>query len=140
MAYLLDTNVVSEAVKPIPDERVLAWLKAERILRSYLSVLTIGEIAQGVVRSPSQRNAAHLAHWLEVELTPRFQGRIIAIDAAVMRTWGEVTGAALKQGKPVSYPDSLLAATAITHGLTLVTRNARDVAALPVSVLNPWDV
>jgi predicted nucleic acid-binding protein len=139
MAYLLDTNVISEAIKPQPNERVVAWLKAERSLRSYLSVLTLGEITQGIVRSPSPRKAAHLTRWLETELVPKFQGRILAIDAAVMRTWGQVTGAALKQGKVVSYPDSLLAATAITHGLVLVTRNAKDLGVLPVQVLNPWE-
>ena len=140
MAYLLDTSVVSEAVKPQPKEQVVAWLISERSLQSYLSVLTLGEITQGIVRSPSPRKAERLGRWLSTELTPKFQGRILTIDATVMRIWGQVIGAALQQGKPVSYNDSLLAATAITHGLTLVTRNTKDFAALPVSVLNPWDV
>jgi predicted nucleic acid-binding protein len=139
VAYLLDTNVVSEAIKPQPDERALAWLEAQRGSSGYLSVLTLGEIEQGIIRSRSPRKAERLRQWLEAELRPRFQGRTLVIDAQVMKTWGRITGRALQSGSPVSYPDSLLAATAVTHGLTLVTRNTKDVAALPVEVLNPWE-
>jgi predicted nucleic acid-binding protein len=139
MAYLLDTNVVSEAIKPQPTDNVVAWLAAQPSASVYLSVLTLGEIEQGIVRSPNPRRAERLARWLEDELQPQFHGRILPIDAPVMKTWGQITGHALLRGQPVSYADSLLAATAITHGLTLATRNTRDVEALPVPTLNPWD-
>jgi predicted nucleic acid-binding protein len=139
MVYLLDTNVVSEAIKPQPAERVVAWLAAQPSSTVYLSVLTLGEIEQGIVRSPHPRRAERLTRWLEDELQPQFRGRILPIDTQVMKTWGQVTGRALLQGRPVSYADSLLAATAVTHGMTLVTRNVGDVAALPVQTLNPWD-
>ena len=139
MAYLLDTNVVSEAIKPRPDERVVAWLADQPSASVYLSVLTLGEIEQGIVRSPHPRRAERLTRWLEDELQPRFRGRILPLDAPVMKTWGGITGRALLHGQPVGYADSLLAATAITHGLTLVTRNIKDVAALPVQSLNPWN-
>lgn len=100
---------------------------------------TFGEIEQGIVRAPDARQAERLTRWVEDELRPGFQGRILPIDDRVMRTWGQITGHALPRGQPVSYAASLLAATAIAHGLTLVTRNVRDVGALPVQTLNPWE-
>jgi predicted nucleic acid-binding protein len=139
MPYLLDTNVVSEAIKPQPQSHVVAWLAAQPSDTIYLSVLTLGEIEQGIVRSPNPRSAERLARWLEEELVPQFRGRLLAVDAAVMKTWGQITGRALLQGRPVGYVDSLLAATAIAHGLTLATRYVGDVAALPVQTINPWD-
>jgi toxin FitB len=138
MTYLLHTNVVSEAIKPRPNERVVAWLTVQQSTDVYLSVLTLGEIEQGIARSPHPDRAERLAQWLENELQPQFHGRILVIDDQVMKTWGKITGQALVRGQPVGYVDSLLAATAITHGLTLVTRNVSDVAALPVPTLNPW--
>jgi predicted nucleic acid-binding protein len=138
MTYLLHTSVVSEAIKPRPNERVVAWLTVQQSTDVYLSVLMLGEIEQGIARSPHPDRAERLAQWLENELQPQFHGRILVIDDQVMKTWGKITGQALVRGQPVGYVDSLLAATAITHGLTLVTRNVSDVAALPVPTLNPW--
>jgi predicted nucleic acid-binding protein len=139
MPYLLDTNVVSEAIKSRPALRVVTWLAAQPSITVYLSVLTLGEIEQGIVRAPDPRRAARLTQWLQDELEPRFQGRILSVDVHVMKTWGRITGQALPRGQPVSYMDSLLAATAIVHGLTLVTRNVKDVATFPIQTLNPWD-
>jgi len=139
MAYLLDTNVVSESIKPRPADRVVTWLAAQHSASIYLSVLTLGEIQQGIVRSPNPRRVERLTRWLEDELQPQFQGRLLPIEVQVMKTWGQITGQALRHGRPVSYVDSLLAATAITHGLMLVTRNSKDVEGLPVQTLNPWD-
>jgi predicted nucleic acid-binding protein len=104
----------------------------------YLSVLTLGEIEQGIARSPRPQHTEHLRRWLEDELTPRFEGRILAVDAVVTKTWGQITGQALVKGQPVSLIDSLLAATAIVHGLMFATRNSRDVTALPVHTIDPW--
>jgi toxin FitB len=117
----------------------MAWLIAQPSASLYLSVLTLGEIEQGIIRSPSPRRAERLVKWLEEDLIPRFRGRLLSVDAEVMRTWGRITGRALLQGRPVSYVDSLLAATAIAHGLNLATRNVSDVAMLPVQTTNPWD-
>jgi len=139
MTYLLDTNVVSESIKPRPADRVVTWLAAQHSASIYLSVLTLGEIQQGIVRSPNPRRVERLTRWLEDELQPQFQGRLLPIEVQVMKTWGQITEQALRHGRPVSYVDSLLAATAITHGLTLVTRNSKDVEGLPVQTLNPWD-
>jgi predicted nucleic acid-binding protein len=139
MTYLLDTNVVSEAIRPWPDAHVTAWLAARRRATTYLSVLTLGEIEQGIVRSPSPQRAERLARWLEEDLMPQFRGRLLLVDATVTKTWGQITGRARLEGQAVGLVDSLLAATAIVHGLILVTRNVSDVAVLPVETINPWD-
>ncbi len=138
--YLLDTNVVSEAIKPKPNVNVMVWLDKQKGTNTYLSTLTLGEIQQGITRSPKPARAQKLADWLEQELLPQFEGRILSLDQKVMKTWGIVTGEAFNRSKPVSYPDSLLAATAITHNLILVTRNIKDVHTLAVKTLNPWEV
>jgi toxin FitB len=137
--YLLDTNVVSEAVKPQPDAKVLHWLQTNSPSRFYISALSIGELEQGIVRSPSPKRAKELRAWLETSLKPSFRNRILGLDETVMTTWGRITGEALNKGRPASLFDSLLAATALTHQFTLVTRNAKDVSMFNVSVFNPWE-
>jgi toxin FitB len=137
--YLLDTNVVLEAVKPQPDAKVLHWLQTNSPSRFYISALSIGELEQGIVRSPSPKRAKELRSWLETELKPSFRNRILGLDEVVMTTWGHSTGEALNKGRPASFLDSLLAATAMTHQLILVTRNVKDVSMFSVNTFNPWE-
>lgn len=139
MPYLLDTNVVSEAIKARPAPRVVAWLAGQAEGTVYLSVLTMGEVEQGIARSPNPERAARLGRWVVEELVPQFRGRLLPVDAEVMKMWGQITGRAILQGHNVGVIDSMLAATAIVHGLTLATHNLKDVAMLPVYTLNPWD-
>jgi len=138
MAYLLDTNIISEPKQKSPNAQVLAWLAAHTLEISFISVLSLGEIEQGIARLGETRRAREYREWLETQLKPEFAGRILNVDAPVMTVWGRITAEAIKRGRPTSLIDSLLAATAIVHGLTLVTRNTQDVAALPVAVLDPW--
>lgn len=136
MSFLIDTNVVSELARPRPDRRVVVWSETAGVASSYLSVLTIGEIAKGVAKL-QQRNAAAgaaLHDWL-VGLQQQYADRIIDIDTEVAQAWGRI---ASRRSVPVI--DALLAATALVHDLTLVTRHERDVADLGVDVLNPWNV
>jgi toxin FitB len=137
--YLLDTNVVSEAVKPQPDTKVLQWLQTNSPSHFYISALSIGELEQGIVRSPSPNRAKELRNWLETSLKPGFRNRILGIDELVMTTWGRITGEALNKGRPASFLDSLLTATAITYQFTLVTRNVKDVSMFSLNVFNPWE-
>jgi predicted nucleic acid-binding protein len=137
LSYLLDTNVVSEAAKRQPDPRVTAWLKGLSVREAYLSALTLGELVQGAVRAPEPRRAV-LEGWIE-DLKRRFAGQILPLDTGVMETWGALTGEALNQGRPLSPLDALLAATALRHGLTLVSRNTGHFRGLPVRLLNPWE-
>ena len=133
-AYLLDTNVLSETRKRKADAGVMAFLEAADSAALYLSVLTIGELRKGVAikRRADTAAAASLAAWVE-GLEFGFADRILGIDAATARLWGDWSG-----DRPRPVVDTLLAATAVQHGLTLVTRNTQDVQGIPVRVHNPW--
>lgn len=137
MAYLLDTNVISEAVKVQPNPRVVAWLEATPLGETYLSALTLGELVQGVVRAPRGRRRI-LESWLK-GVKGRFHGRILPLDAPVMEAWGTLMGEGLARGQPLPALDAMLAATALHHGLVLVTRDTRHLTGLPIRVLNPWE-
>ena len=134
VAYLLDTNVLSETRKKNADAGVIAFLQATDSSALYVSVLSIGELLKGIaLKRRSDRAAAKgLAEWLE-GLEAGFADRILPIDAATARLWGDWSS-----DRPRPVIDTLLAATAARHSLTLVTRNTRDVSGLPVQVRNPW--
>jgi len=138
--FLLDTNCISEAVRANPEPRVLAWIDAADESLLYLSVLTLGEIRKGLAALPQGRRRTRLEAWLEVELRARFSGRILSIDAEIADRWGLLAAGAGGQGKGLSLIDGLLAATALHHNLTIVSRNISDFSNLPVAVLNPWKV
>ncbi len=132
--YLLDTNIVSELRRPRPDQRVLAWIGNVPPDSTYLSVITLGEIAKGVAKSgrTGQPHAQALAAWLE-RLTADYGERVLPIDAAIALRWGR-----LVDDHPQFPVDMLLAASAIERGLTVVTRNEAHFAPSGVAVLNPF--
>jgi predicted nucleic acid-binding protein len=135
VSYLVDTNVLSELRRPRPNAAVVAWFADRPVATLYLSVLTLGEIRKGVDAVAGATRRQRLVDWLQLELPAFFAGRLLPIDAAVADRWGRLQAAA---GHPLPAVDSLLAATALTHDLVLVTRNVRDFAGLPVQVFNPW--
>jgi toxin FitB len=136
--FLLDTNVISELVKPRPEPRVTRWIDATDEGLLCLSVLTLGEIRKGIASLPDASRRVSLETWLDHELALRFAGRILLIDQAVADRWGWIAAKALAAKSPLPVIDGLLAATAMQHNLTLVTRNTRDVAVTGVAVFNPW--
>jgi len=136
--YLLDTNCISELVRLKPEPRVMAWMQAAEETLLYLSVLTLGEIRKGLAGLPQGRRRTHLETWLEIELGARFAGRILPIDVSVADRWGLLAATAKREGKTLSTIDGLLAATALHHNLTVVSRNVSDFADTRVQVLNPW--
>ena len=136
--FLLDTNVISELVKPRPETRVVSWIAATDESLLFLSVLTIGEIRRGISSLPSTARRATLEAWLDSSLLVRFNGRILPIDQGVADRWGRLTGSAAARRSPIPVIDGLLAATALHHNLTLVTRNISDIAAAAVPVFDPW--
>lgn len=136
--FLLDTNCISELVRTHPDPRVLEWIGAADESLLYLSVLTLGEIRKGIAVLPSSHWRTRLETWLELELRSRFAGRILSIDADIADRWGILAAAAKKMGKALSAIDGLLAATALHHNLTIVSRNVGDLAATQVPMVNPW--
>jgi predicted nucleic acid-binding protein len=135
--YLLDTNCVSELVKPRPQASVTEWLDATDETILFLSVLTLGEIRKGVAALPQGKRRTRLETWLEVDLQTRFAGRILPIDAAIADRWGSIAADSKRKGKALPVIDGLLAATALHHNLTVVSRNAADFPNL--SVLDPWN-
>jgi predicted nucleic acid-binding protein len=141
VSWLLDTNALSELPKPRPNPGVVAWLaeRANDETRTFVSSLSLAEIYRGIDRfAAHDPRQSRLRRWAMEELSARFAGRILAFDEAVARTWGAMT-ARLARGIVVPTMDSLIAATAVHHGLTLVTRNVGHMRHFPsLSVENPW--
>jgi toxin FitB len=135
VSYLIDTNVLSELRRKVPNRAVLRWFSDRPTSSLFLSVLTLGELRKGVETMADAARRQRLTDWLEADLPAFFTGRILGIDAAVADRWGRMLAAA---GRPLPAIDSLLAATAAQHGFVLVTRNVRDVAGLGAQVLDPW--
>ena len=137
--FLLDTNVVSELMRPRPSPRVIAWVEATPETLLYLSVLTIGEVRKGIeLLGDSDPRRGRLQTWLDRDVRLRFAGRLLAFDDAVAERWGQLEARAKRARRTVPTVDAQLAATALHHGLTFATRNTIDVAPLGVPVFNPW--
>lgn len=136
MSYLLDTNVLSELVRPKPNAAVVSWFDGVPDDSLYISVLTIGEIRKGVELIADSKRKEKLRVWLEHVLPDWFESRVLAIDEAVAEQWGRMLA---EVNRPVPAIDSLLAATALHHDLRMVTRNAQDFAFPGLEVINPWD-
>lgn len=135
MRYLLDTNVISEFRKgERGDAGLRQWFAAVKADDLALSVLVVGEIRLGILRLHRRdaRAASHLSDWL-ARVERAYQARILAVDSAVVETWAHFNA-----DRPLPVIDSLLAATASVHGLTLVTRNVSDLAGVEVPLLNPF--
>ena len=137
--FLLDTNVISELIKARPDANVTAWVEATDESLLYLSVLTLGEIRRGIASLPQSRRRATLEAWLDRDLQARFEGRILTIDREVADRWGLLTAAARSNGIVLPVIDGLLAATALEHNLTFVTRDTGQIPSMGVAVFNPWE-
>lgn len=134
--YLLDTNVLSELRRPgKADVGVRRWADALRVTNSFISVVSVLEIELGTLRVSRKDPAsgAVLRAWVDQTLLPRYQGRVLPIDTQVARRC-----AALHVPDPKSERDALIAATALVHGMTVVTRNVADFEATGVLLLNPW--
>jgi toxin FitB len=136
--FLLDTCVVSEFTKPQPNAQLDAWLDATAESALYLSVVTLGEIQQGITRLPPSIRRQRLQGWLDDDLSVRFAGRILVIDAPVCIAWGRLRADSAAQGRVLPVIDALIAATALHHRMVLVTRNERDFEQIPgLEVFNP---
>lgn len=137
MSFLLDTNLVSEWVKPRPNPGVVAWLSSADEDRTFLSVVTLAELRHAVERLGSGARQRRLDQWLSVELPLRFDGRILLIDPVVADGWGRVMARVRDAGRAIGVMDAFIAATALAHDLTLATRNIGDFDGV-VRLVNPW--
>ena len=136
--FLLDTNVVSELMKRRPNRRVAAWVEGTAEALLHLSVITIGEVRKGIDLVDDQRKRAALQSWLDHDLRVRFAGRLLPFDEDVAERWGQIEAVAKKRRRTLSTVDAQLAATALHHGLTFVTRNTGDITPTGVPAFNPW--
>ncbi|MDQ1265905.1 MAG: toxin FitB [Bacteroidota bacterium] len=139
MKYLLDTCVVSELIKPDYNEKVYLWLTSEKFDDIGLSVISIGEIWKGIQKLPESAKKNKLIVWFENDVVSFYYNRIIPIDFDIMIVWGELHADIEKKGKKMPISDSLLAATALTKEITLVTRNTKDFINSGCKLFNPWD-
>lgn len=135
MGYLLDTCVISELMKKQPDKKVTSWLSETPNESLYISVLTLGEIRKGTTMVNDVKKREHLLRWLEKDLLGWFGDRVIPVDLPVADRWGRLVAEAKRQLPAI---DSLLAATALSHNLRMVTRNEKDFQHATLEVINPW--
>jgi tRNA(fMet)-specific endonuclease VapC len=137
--FLLDTNVPSELIRVRPEPRVADWLEAADDEQLFLSVVTIGELRRGFTILPDGNRRTFLEGWLQNDLLPWFEGRILPITQAIADRWGILDGESQLRGTPLNTADGMIAATALEHNLTLVTRNVKHFGSLSVRILNPWE-
>ncbi len=137
MSFLLDTNVVSEWIKPRPNPGLIGWMESADEDRIFISVISLAELRYGVERMAAGRRRSRLEEWLRDELPLRFEGRILRVDIKLAEAWGKTVSRYESAGRPIGVMDAFLAATAEMHRLTLVTRNVSDFPLLK-PILNPW--
>jgi predicted nucleic acid-binding protein len=137
VSFLLDTNVVSEWVRPRPNAGVMAWLAEADEDGVFLSVVTLAELRHGIERMAAGQRRRRLNEWLANDLLFRFEGRVLPVDVTVADSWGRLTASREASGRPISVADAFIAATAAVHGLTLVTRNVADFERT-VRTISPW--
>lgn len=137
MRFLLDTNVLSELRKPEPSQQVINWISDISNKHLFISVITLGELNNGISKLPSGRKKNELISWFD-KVQQSFQYQIFPISNEIAMKWGELTATASKEGLTLPSIDGLIAATAFVHGAILITRNTKDFKSVPIQVLNPW--
>ena len=138
VSFVLDTCVLSELLRPRPELAVVGWVRSQPEDFLYLSALTLGELEKGVVKVQNEARRQKLRHWIDHDLARRFAGRILDVDSGVASLWGKLQGRSELAGKKMPVLDGLIAATALHHGFSVVTRNVRDMRASGVDVVDPW--
>lgn len=137
--YLVDTNIPSELTRDIPDVRVAAFLESAGNASVFLSVMTVGEICKGIDILPARPKRNALRGWLDIDVRLWFAGRILPVTQSIAERWGHLAATAKRNGVTLAVVDGVLAATAVEHRLTLVTRNVRHFALPDIVLLNPWE-
>jgi toxin FitB len=136
--WLLDTNVLSELRRPRPDAKVIKFIAAQNLETLYVSAVTFSEIRFGIEMVSDVHKRETLLDWLTHKVRPMFEGRALPISEDVMFKWRLLVEEGRKQGHTFSQPDLIIAATALHHDLTIVTRNTSDFEITEVSLFNPW--
>ena len=136
--FLIDTNVISETVKPRPEPRVLAWFESRSPGELFLTAITFGELVRGARKLEKAGRRRGYERWIRRDLARQFEGRILPFDREAGAIWGEIMAEADRIGRPRPAVDAQIVAIARRHGLTLVTRNLRDFEETEVPILDPW--
>jgi predicted nucleic acid-binding protein len=136
--WLLDTNILSELRRPRPQRKVLAFVAAQPLELLFLSAVSFAEIRFGIERVADVGRRAELNDWLAHKVRPMFEQRVLAISEDVMFKWRLLVEDGRKVGHTFSQPDLIIAATALHHGLTVVSRDVADYLKARAPVLNPW--
>ena len=139
MNYLLDTCLISELLKKEPNPAVMAWLDAQDEQTLFLSVLNLGELQKGISKLAKGTKQEELQAWVSHDLAERFSGRILTVDQETALCWGRLQGDAERRGEKLPVMDSMIAASAAVHGMSVVTRNTKDLERCGVQVCNPWE-
>jgi predicted nucleic acid-binding protein len=137
--FLVDTNVISEFIKPQPHVGVIDWLETADTRYLFASVITYGEIRLGIEDLPFGRRRSELEIWLRIGVPAWFESNLLPVTGVVADRWGRLTIQARRRGITIGTTDGLIAATALEHDLTIVTRNVKDFAATGVAMFNPWE-
>ncbi|OGB00660.1 MAG: plasmid stability protein StbB [Burkholderiales bacterium RIFCSPHIGHO2_12_FULL_69_20] len=135
---LLDTNVVSEPLRPTPDARVIAWIDAQPLETLFLSAITVAELRAGVALLPAGRRRSGLQESLETRVLPLFAGRVLPFDLVCTQAYAALMGQARASGLTIASADGYIAAIAATNGLAVATRDTGPFEAAGIAVINPW--
>ncbi|HNO31060.1 MAG TPA: type II toxin-antitoxin system VapC family toxin [Anaerolineales bacterium] len=134
----MDTCVVSELISKQPNTNVVNYVDSLDIEDVFLSVITVGEVARGIHKLPNSKRRQELERWLDEDLLIRFEGNIIPLDTHILIQWGDLSARLEKTGITLPVMDALIAATALTHHMTLITRNESDFENTGIQIVNPW--
>lgn len=137
--FLVDTNSISEFVKPEPNPKVKHWFEIADPASLFVSVITVGEIRLGIEDMPLGKRRTDLERWLKTGLPQWFESNLLPITKEIANRWGQLTIAAKRNGITVATNDGLIAATALEHDLAIVTRNIKDFTGLSILLINPWE-
>jgi toxin FitB len=138
VTWLLDTCVISELARSKPSNSVVNWVRSCDERELFLSVITIGELEKGIAKLPDSARRTLLEEWVRRDLAERFRNRLLVIDSNVAARWGALVGQSETRGQPLPVIDSLIAATSLQHGFTVVTRNTDDLQRCGARCFNPW--
>lgn len=137
--FLLDTNIPSESWRAQPASIVALWLKRQVKEAQFISVVSVGELRKGAILLPPSAKRTQIEYSIEVLIPAWFGKRVLPVTQIIAERWGALDAQRQQMGRPLGIADGMIAATALEHDLTLVTRNVKDFISLGVRLLNPWD-
>lgn len=137
--YLLDTCILSEMNKKEPNQGLIDWFKVNRLQDMYISILTVGELQKGINKLEHSIKKNRLQDWLDNYILPQFTNKIIDIDVNVITQWSKLVADKESVGESMPAIDSLIVASAIEYGLSIITRNTKDMQNAVIPIINPYE-